>query len=76
MVSDKTLFAMDLTALMAVEKIAKDSQRPQEDVLVDFMGSNTAKMLYDDSNKLWWDGPDATAEEFEREKGQTVQAVT
>lgn len=69
MVSDKTLFAMDLTALMAVEKIAKDLQRPQEDVLVDFMGSNTAKMLYDDSNKLWWDGPDATAEEFEREKG-------
>ena len=69
MVSDKTLFAMDLTALMAVEKIAKDSQRPQEDVLVDFMGSNTAKMLYDDSNKLLWDGPDATAEEFEREKG-------
>ena len=65
----KTLFAMDLTALMAVEKIAKDSQRPQEDVLVDFMESNTAKMLYDDSNKLWWDGPDATAEEFEREKG-------
>lgn len=65
----KTLFAMDLTALMAVEKIAKDSQRPQEDVLVDFMGSNTAKKLYDDSNKLWWDGPDATAEEFEREKG-------
>lgn len=69
MVSDKTLFAMDLTALMAVEKIAKDSQRPQEDVLVDFMESNTAKILYDDSNKLWWDGPDATAEEFEREKG-------
>ena len=68
MVSDKTLFAMDLTALMAVEKIAKDSQRPEEDVLVEFMESNTAKMLYDYSNKLWWDGPDATAEEFEREK--------
>ena len=69
MVNDKTLFAMDLTALMAVEKIANDSQRPQEDVLVDFMESNTAKILYDDSNKLWWDGPDATAEEFEHEKG-------
>lgn len=68
MVSDKILFAMDLTALMAVEKIAKNSQRPEEDVLVEFMESNTAKMLYDDSNKLWWDGPDATAEEFEREK--------
>ena len=68
MVSDKILFAMDLTALMAVEKIAKDFQRPEEDVLVEFMESNTAKMLYDDSNKLWWDGPDAAAEEFEREK--------
>lgn len=68
MLCDKTLFAMDLTALMAVEKIAKDLQKPQEDVLVDFMESNTAKMLYDDSNKLWWDGPDATAEEFERER--------
>ena len=68
MVSDKILFAMDLTALMAVEKIAKDSQRPEEDVLVEFMESNTAKMLYDDSNKLWWDGPDAADEEFEREK--------
>lgn len=68
MVSDKTLFAMDLTALMAVEKIAEDFQRPEEDVLVEFMESNTAKMLYDDSNKLWWDGPDAIAEEFERGK--------
>ncbi len=68
MICDKTLFAMDLTALMAVEKIAKNLQRPQEDVLVDFMESNTAKMLYDDSNKLWWDGPDAIAEEFERER--------
>ena len=67
MVSDKTLFAMDLTALMAVEKIAKDSQRPEEDVLVEFMESNTAKMLYDDSTKLWWDGPSATAEEFKKQ---------
>jgi len=58
---------MDLNAMMAVEKIAKDMQRPQEEVLVDFMESNTAKMLYDDSNKLWWDGPDATAEEYENE---------
>ena len=44
----KILFSMNLNAMMAVEKIAKDMQRPQEDVLVDFMESNTAKMLYDD----------------------------
>ncbi|MCR5029343.1 MAG: hypothetical protein K6A31_08825 [Fibrobacter sp.] len=70
MLSDKTLFAMDLTALMAIEKLAQSSQKSQEDILVDFMESNTAKMLYDDSNKLWWDGPDATAEEFERERAK------
>lgn len=70
MLSDKTLFAMDLTALMAIEKLAQSSQKSQEDILVDFMQSNTAKMLYDDSNKLWWDGPDATAEEFERESAK------
>ena len=52
MANDKILFSMDLTALMAVEKIAKETQRSPEDVLVDFMESNTAKMLYDDSNKL------------------------
>lgn len=67
MANDKILFSMDLTALMAVEKIAKETRRSPEDVLVDFMESNTAKMLYDDSNKLWWDGPDATAEEFKQE---------
>ena len=32
-----------------------------------FAKISAAKMLYDDSNKLWWDGPDATAEEFKRE---------
>ena len=64
--SDNMNYA-SITALMAIEKIAKESQRSPEDVLVDFMKSNTAKMLYDDSNKLWWDGPDATAEEFKQE---------
>ena len=43
MANDKILFSMDLTALMAIEKIAKESQRSPEDVLVDFMKSNTAK---------------------------------
>ena len=30
------------------------------------MESNTAKMLYDDSTKLWWDGPSAIAEEYKK----------
>lgn len=62
--SDKTLFAMDLTAKMAIEQLAQETKLPQEELLLEFMKSNTAKMLYDDSTKLWWDGPSAVAEEF------------
>ena len=65
---EKLLFSMDLTALMAVEELAKETNQPQEKVLIDFMESNTAKMLYDDSTKLWWDGPSATAQEFRNQQ--------
>lgn len=64
--NDKTLFAMDLTAMMAVEQLSAEINQSQEKVLLDFMESNTAKMLYDDSTKLWWDGPSATAEEYKK----------
>lgn len=64
--NDKTLFAMDLNAMMAVEQISAEINQSQEKVLLDFMESNTAKMLYDDSTKLWWDGPSAIAEEYKK----------
>ena len=64
--NDKTLFAMDLNAMMAVEQISVEINQSQEKVLLDFMESNTAKMLYDDSTKLWWDGPSAIAEEYKK----------
>lgn len=67
MTKDKTLFAMDLTALMAVEQLAEEMKRPLEKVLLDFMESDAAQMLYDDSTKLWWDGPSAAAEEFKKQ---------
>ena len=44
---------MDLDALMAVEELAKDLNQPEEEILLDFMESNTAKMIYDDSTKFW-----------------------
>ena len=66
--SDKTLFAMDLTAKMAVEQLAQETKLPQEELLLEFMKSNTAKMLYDDSTKLWWDDSSAVVEEFKSQK--------
>lgn len=70
--SDKTLFAMDLTAKMAIEQLAQETNQPLEKVLLDFMKSNTAKMLYDDATKLWWDGPSVVAEEFKNQKSRRV----
>jgi hypothetical protein len=35
-------------------------------MLLEFLKSNTAKMLYDDSTKLWWDGPSSIAEDFKK----------
>lgn len=46
----------------------EETNQTQEKVLLDFMKSNTAKMLYDDSTQLWWDDPSAIVEEFKQEK--------
>ena len=48
--------------------ICRQKERVQEELLLEFMKSNTAKMLYDDSTKLWWDGPSAVVEEFKSQK--------
>lgn len=64
---EKIKNAMDLNAAMAVEEIAEDMKISREEALVGFLSSNTGKILYDDSTKLWWDGPSAIAEAFKRE---------
>lgn len=64
---EKTLFAMDLTILMAVEELALETGRSSEEILLSFMESETGKNVYDDSLKLWWDGPDAVIERYKLE---------
>ncbi|MBP5671363.1 MAG: hypothetical protein K5787_00390 [Lentisphaeria bacterium] len=67
MKKDKTIFAMNAVAIILVEDIAKEFGKPTEDVLLDFMQSKTADNLYDDSLKLWWDGPSAVGERYKKE---------
>ena len=64
---EKTLFAMDLTAMMAVEEVAAEGKKSTDEVLLSFMESNTGKLLYNDSTKLWWDGTTVVAEEYKKE---------
>ena len=51
----------------AFEELAEEEKKSTDEVLLSFMGSNTGKMLYNDSTKLWWDGPTVVAEEYKKE---------
>ena len=66
---NKNAIAMNLVAKMAVEQLAKEQNKNIEEVLISFMESNTGRMVYDDSTKLWWDGPSAVAQEYKNEMG-------
>lgn len=66
MTKEKTLFAMDMLTMLTVEELSKQFDKTFEEMLLEFMKSNTAKMLYDDSTKLWWDGPSSIAEDFKK----------
>lgn len=69
MIDGKINFSMNLTTLMAVEQLAKEQNKNIEEVLISFMESNTGRMVYDDSTKLWWDGPVAVVQEYKNEMG-------
>ena len=66
MTKEKTLFAMDMLTMLTVEELSKQFDKTFEEMLLEFMKSNIAKMLYDDSTKLWWDGPSSIAEDFKK----------
>ena len=65
--NEQKVFAMNIVAELLVEDIAKETRRPREEVLLKFMQSEMAEKLYDDSLKLWWDGPDAFRERYKKE---------
>lgn len=62
-------FTIDLLISMAVEELAEDLNKPAVDILPDFIESKTGKLLYDESSKLWWNGPSYIAELYKTEKG-------
>ncbi len=64
---DKTVFAMNAVATMLIEDIAEETGRPAEEILLEFMQSKTAVSLYNDSLKLWWDGPNVVGDWYKEE---------
>ena len=57
--------AMDMVAAMGAETYARRICQPVSEVLLDFLQSNTAEMLYDKETNLWAEGSECTADEYE-----------
>lgn len=64
-------FAVDVTVTLVVEELVKDLKVEPSVALKDFVSSKTGALLYDESSKLWWNGPSYIAAMYKREKFQT-----
>ena len=59
--------AIDLMITMVVDELAEDLQLKPTELLPEFMASETGKLLYDESSKVWWNGPSDIAEMYKAE---------
>lgn len=64
-------FAVDVTVTLVVEELVKDLKLEPSVALKDFVSSKTGALLYDESSKLWWNGPSYIADMYKNEKTQT-----
>lgn len=67
---EKENAAIDMNISMVVEDLAGLLQRPIEEILPQFLQSQTCQLLYDRSSKLWWDGPSVIVELYLEEIGR------
>lgn len=69
-------YTIDMLIAMAVEEIAEETGRDSKKVLADFCCSKTGKALYDESTKLWCNGPSYIAELYMDElKTRTINIM-
>ena len=66
-------YAIDLTVTLVVEEIVEKLNIDSTKALNAFIASETGKLLYDESSKLWWNGPsyivDLYIKEIQRNSG-------
>lgn len=60
-------FAVDAMVTLVVEELACDLKRDPTMVLKDFVASKTGALLYDESSKLWWNGPSYIVDMYKKE---------
>ncbi len=64
---EKMDYTIDLLISMTVEEIAEMTGKECKDVLPEFLRSKTGRALYDEENRLWWNGPTYLAELYNEE---------
>ena len=67
--ADKENSAIDMNISMVVEDLAEILNMTEEEILTDFLQSDTCRLLYDRDSKLWWCGPSEIADSFLKEAG-------
>lgn len=63
-------FAVDVTVAFVVEELVRDLKLEPSVVLKDFVSSKTGILLYDETSKLWWNGPLYIADMYKKEKNK------
>lgn len=60
-------FTIDILIAMVVKELSEDLKKDTKDVLSDFYLSRTGKALYDESTRLWCNGPSYIADIYKEE---------
>lgn len=60
-------FAVDAMVTLVIEELAEDLNMDTNLILKNFISSKTGALLYDESSKLWWNGPSYIAEMYKDE---------
>jgi hypothetical protein len=60
-------YAIDAIVTLTVDEIALETGVDSSIILPKFIASKTAATLYDESSKLWWNGPAYIAEMYLKE---------
>lgn len=67
-------FAVDVMVTLVVEELVNDLKLDSTVVLKDFVASRTGALLYDESSKIWWNGPSYIADLYKKEIGENGKA--
>lgn len=61
-------YTIDLLITLVVEELSETTGESREALLNEFLKSQTGKMLYDESSRLWWNGPSYIVDLYLEEK--------